>query len=69
MESVKEQPKRTKNTKKKFSVIDSGSISGLTEEDRNVRIAVSAYYKAQTRGFEPGYELTDWLAAEAELRQ
>ncbi|PTN12857.1 DUF2934 domain-containing protein [Nitrosomonas aestuarii] len=69
MESVKAQPKRTKNTKKKFSVIDSGSISGLTEEDRNVRIAVSAYYKAQARGFEPGYELTDWLAAEAELRQ
>jgi hypothetical protein len=30
------------------------------------RIAVSAYYKAQARGFEPGHQLDDWLAAEKE---
>jgi hypothetical protein len=30
------------------------------------RIAVSAYYKAQARGFEPGYQMDDWLAAEKE---
>ncbi|HBV20113.1 MAG TPA: fatty acid hydroxylase, partial [Nitrosomonas sp.] len=39
------------------------------KEDLNTRIAVSAYYKAQVRGFEPGYELADWLAAEAEQLQ
>jgi len=33
------------------------------------RIAVSAYYKAQARGFEPGRELEDWLAAEKEESQ
>lgn len=27
-------------------------------------IARSAYFLAEARGFEPGYELDDWLAAE-----
>jgi hypothetical protein len=31
------------------------------------RIARLAYYKAEQRGFEPGYALADWLEAEAEL--
>jgi hypothetical protein len=35
--------------------------------DRFERIAVAAYYRAQVRGFQPGRELDDWLAAEAEL--
>ncbi len=30
-------------------------------------IAVAAYYRAQARGFAPGCELDDWLAAEAEV--
>ena len=30
-------------------------------------IAESAYYKAEKRGFEPGHELEDWLAAEVEI--
>jgi len=29
-------------------------------------IAERAYYKAQQRGFQPGYELADWLEAERE---
>ena len=29
-------------------------------------IALAAYLKAEERGFVPGYELDDWLAAEAE---
>ena len=37
------------------------------QEDRNARIAIAAYYKAQERGFQPGHELDDWLAAEAEV--
>jgi len=35
-------------------------------EDWPSHIAVSAYYKAESRGFSPGYELEDWLGAEAE---
>jgi hypothetical protein len=37
---------------------------------RNVRhelIALAAYLRAQRRGFGPGRELEDWLAAEAEV--
>jgi hypothetical protein len=30
-------------------------------------IAEAAYFRAQRRGFEPGYETEDWLAAEAEV--
>lgn len=30
-------------------------------------IAELAYFKAQSRGFEPGHEEEDWLAAEAEV--
>lgn len=37
-------------------------------EDRRSRIAAAAYFKAVARGFEPGYELEDWLAAEAEQK-
>ena len=36
------------------------------DEKRISRIAESAYYKAEARGFSPGCELDDWLAAEAE---
>lgn len=30
-------------------------------------IARAAYYRAERRGFAPGYELEDWLEAEAEV--
>jgi DUF2934 family protein len=33
--------------------------------DHQARIALTAYYIAEKRGFEPGHELDDWLAAEA----
>jgi len=38
-------------------------------EDRGVSIANLAYRKAQRRGFAPGHELDDWLAAEDEVDQ
>jgi hypothetical protein len=31
------------------------------------RIAEAAYYRAERRGFAPGGEIEDWLAAEAEV--
>ena len=34
--------------------------------DRDAKVAELAYYKAESRGFEPGHELEDWLAAEGE---
>ncbi|HET9044251.1 MAG TPA: DUF2934 domain-containing protein [Burkholderiales bacterium] len=39
----------------------------ITPEARSRMIAEAAYYIAERRGFEPGYEFEDWLAAEAEV--
>ena len=38
-------------------------------EDRGDSISRLAYLKAERRGFVPGHELDDWLAAEAEVDQ
>ena len=32
-------------------------------------IAEAAYYKAESRGFTPGHEIADWLAAESEVHE
>ena len=34
---------------------------------REAVIATAAYYRAQRRGFAPGHELEDWIAAEREV--
>lgn len=39
----------------------------VTPEERARMIAEAAYYRAERRGFAPGHELEDWLAAEAEI--
>jgi hypothetical protein len=36
-------------------------------EDRHASIARAAYFRSQSRGFQPGFELEDWLSAEAEV--
>lgn len=41
----------------------------LVYKDRESRIAEAAYLRAQRRGFAPGCELDDWLAAEKEVDQ
>src|SRR5262249_21768731 len=39
----------------------------MEESDRRARIALAAYFRAEQRGFTPGGEMEDWLAAEREL--
>jgi hypothetical protein len=39
----------------------------ISEDVRRGMIAESAYLRAERRGFAPGYEEEDWLAAEAEV--
>ena len=41
----------------------------LTNEDLYKLIAEAAYFKAKARGFAPGGEVQDWIAAEAEVRE
>ena len=40
---------------------------GASEAERLTRIAQAAYFRAERRGFTPGCELDDWLAAEKEI--
>jgi hypothetical protein len=35
--------------------------------DRDTMVRTDAYFRAERRGFVPGYEIDDWLAAEAEV--
>jgi hypothetical protein len=37
------------------------------EQARHAMIAEAAYFRALRRGFVPGHELDDWLAAEAQV--
>jgi len=39
----------------------------VTAEARRALIAETAYLRAERRGFVPGHDVEDWLAAEAEV--
>lgn len=41
----------------------------VNEAARHQKIAMAAYYRAETRGFASGGELDDWLAAERAVDQ
>ena len=55
----------SKKSRKKNPILGVDAEYG---EDRFYRTAERAYYIAEARGFEPGYEMEDWLAAEAEVQ-
>jgi hypothetical protein len=42
-------------------------MAGRSEDERRREIAEAAYFKALCRGFAPGHEREDWLAAEREV--
>jgi hypothetical protein len=68
----KPKPKTTTSRPKKKSVsmptaVAAPSITdpvSAAPADRQVKIELEAYLRAERRGFEPGHELEDWLAAE-----
>ena len=43
--------------------------SDATKKELKHLIAAAAYHRAEKRGFAPGYELQDWLDAEAEINE
>jgi hypothetical protein len=56
--------KATLHVKPKSTLsVDHGNASDMAD-----LIATAAYYRAEHRGFEPGHELEDWLAAEQQIR-
>ena len=54
-------------TKNKVNSDSETSDDTICLPDRDARIAELAYYKAESRGFEPNHELDDWLEAEQEF--
>jgi hypothetical protein len=48
-------------------IASSGSARRVTPETRREMIAERAYLRAEKRGFTPGKETEDWLAAEVEI--
>jgi hypothetical protein len=44
-----------------------GLFTPVNLPDCYTKIAEIAFYKAESRGFEPGHELEDWLEAEREF--
>ena len=41
----------------------------MSDEELQRLVAEAAYFRAQRRGFAPGYELQDWVEAEAEVKR
>jgi hypothetical protein len=57
---------RATRVRRPAAAATSGSAP-LGAEERRLLIAQAAYFRAEKRGFAPGGELQDWLAAEAEI--
>lgn len=53
--------------RKQTKARDPSAAPAAGMQDRGQLVALAAYFKAEARGFEPGHELEDWLAAEREL--
>lgn len=43
--------------------------TALSADERRAMIEQAAYFRAEQRGFAPGHELEDWVAAELEVDQ
>lgn len=56
------------NPAQQVDVVSAALVATPTQrQNREELIAEAAYHHAEARGFEPGHELEDWLAAEAEV--
>jgi hypothetical protein len=42
-------------------------VKGVSSDEKYQLIAEAAYFRSEKRSFAPGYEVEDWLAAEAEI--
>lgn len=47
---------------------DASGEPSASIDDFQAQVAEAAYFLAEQRGFSPGFEMEDWLAAEAQLR-
>ena len=65
------KPKQTtaKKVARKSTISSKSQTSSIniTSEERWKIVAITAYHKAEKRGFAPGHELQDWAEAEQEV--
>jgi hypothetical protein len=54
-------------TEQREAPFESNLRAEISDEELRRQIAEAAYYRAQKRGFAPGYEEKDWIEAEAEV--
>jgi hypothetical protein len=56
-----------KTTTKKSRTTAAQLDTKIDAQKRHALIAEAAYLRAERRGFTPGHEVEDWVAAEAEI--
>ncbi len=66
IETTKADPRKTA---RKPEIVKSDSRSNLVPINMDDEIRRLAYLIAERRGFQPGHDAEDWLAAEHEIRQ
>ena len=67
MDLIKEPKNDAKNPIPVMDIDSGYRLEGENDDSsKYYRTAECAYYKAEARGFEPGHEIDDWLAAEDE---
>jgi hypothetical protein len=59
--AVKPQPVKPQST------FGGNAQAKVSPEELRKLISEAAYFRAKQRGFAPGYELEDWIQAEAEV--
>lgn len=66
-EGAKVAAKSTEAATSRRRVARKAPAAPMSAEERYRAIAHAAYLRAEKRGFAPGHEFEDWLAAEAEV--
>ena len=61
----KDKPTSSKQTPDKIRASSKATV--VNNREKRELIGKAAYYRAERRGFIPGFDLDDWLAAELEI--
>jgi Ni/Co efflux regulator RcnB len=62
---AKKKTSKKKVTKKRVAKKSASAKGVISPRERYEMIATMAYYRAESRNFEPGYDVQDWLDCEA----
>jgi hypothetical protein len=66
-QASKSRPAGKPQATKPQSTFTGNAQAQVSPEELRKLISEAAYFRAKQRGFTPGYELEDWIEAEAEV--